>query len=64
MAGFITNYIQNTAASMLTTGITAAGNMAGNAVGGVGGLIEHGGRSVGDGRLNFQYRPRPMQLLT
>lgn len=33
----------------LATGITAAGTMAGNAVGGVGGLIESGGRSIGQG---------------
>jgi len=45
---FITNYIQNTAMSYLTTGLTAAGGMAGNAVGGVGTMIEQGGRSIGD----------------
>lgn len=63
MAGFITNYIQNTAASMLTTGITVAGNMAGNAVGGVGTLIENGGRSVGDGVLVPQIAHALEQLL-
>lgn len=48
MAGFITNYIQNTAASLLTTGITAAGTVAGNAVGGVGTLVESAGRAAGN----------------
>lgn len=45
---FITNYIQNTAMGMLSTGITAAGGIAGNAVGGVGTMIENAGRSAGD----------------
>ncbi|KAF1356617.1 hypothetical protein BDV97DRAFT_394516 [Delphinella strobiligena] len=52
MTSFITNYIQNTATNLLATGITAAGNVAGNAVGGVGQLIENSGRSVGDGVAN------------
>jgi len=46
---FITNYIQNTAMGLLSTGITAAGGVAGNAVGGIGTVIENGGRSAGDG---------------
>ncbi|KAF2720099.1 hypothetical protein K431DRAFT_97422 [Polychaeton citri CBS 116435] len=45
---YIKGYIADTAAGYLKTGITAAGTMAGNTVGGVGGLIENGGRSVGD----------------
>ena len=49
MVSFVTDYIQNTAASYLKTGITAAGTMAGNAVGGVGGLIENGGNAVASG---------------
>lgn len=49
MVSFITDYVQNTAAGYLKTGITAAGTMAGNAVGGVGGLIESSGRAVGEG---------------
>lgn len=56
MAGFITNYIQNTAMGMLSTGITAAGNIAGNAVGGIGGVIENGGRTVGGSmRIPFPF---------
>lgn len=46
---FIANYVQNTAATYLAAGVTAAGSMAGNAVGGVGSLIENGGRSFGEG---------------
>lgn len=49
MVSYVKNYIQDTAMGYLATGITAAGTMAGNAVGGVGGLIENGGRSIGQG---------------
>lgn len=49
MVSYVKNYIQDQAMGYLHTGITAAGTMAGNAVGGVGGLIENGGRSVGQG---------------
>ncbi|KAL1311019.1 hypothetical protein AAFC00_001237 [Neodothiora populina] len=52
MTGFITNYIQSTATNLLATGISAAGTVAGNAVGGVGSLIENSGRNVGDGVAN------------
>nr|OQO19668.1 hypothetical protein B0A51_10977 [Rachicladosporium sp. CCFEE 5018] len=47
MVSYVTDYIQNTAAGYLKTGITAAGTMAGNTVGSVGGLVENTGRSVG-----------------
>ncbi|KAK6431297.1 hypothetical protein LTR95_012540 [Oleoguttula sp. CCFEE 5521] len=49
MVSYVTDYIQNTAAGYLKTGITAAGTMAGNTVGSVGGLVENTGRSVGQG---------------
>lgn len=49
MVSYVKNYIQDQAMGYLHTGITAAGTMAGNAVGGVGGLIENGGRSIGEG---------------
>ncbi|KAM0704040.1 hypothetical protein Q7P35_008272 [Cladosporium inversicolor] len=49
MVSYVKNYIQDQAMGYLATGITAAGTMAGNAVGGVGGLIESGGRSIGQG---------------
>jgi len=45
---FIINYVQDTAMGYLTTGLTAAGGVAGNAVGGVGSMVENGGRSIGD----------------
>ncbi|KAK4955027.1 hypothetical protein LTR10_007219 [Elasticomyces elasticus] len=52
---FIANWaidkVQTTAAGYLKTGIQAGGNMAGNAVGGVGSLIENGGRSFGEGTV-------------
>ena len=35
---------------VLSTGITYAGTVAGNAVGGVGSLIENGGRAAGEGK--------------
>jgi len=50
---FIANWaidkVQTTAAGYLKTGLQAGGNMAGNAVGGVGTLIESSGRSLGEG---------------
>jgi len=50
---FIANWaidkVQTTAAGYLKTGLQAGGNMAGNAVGGVGTLIETSGRSLGEG---------------
>ena len=49
MTSFITNYIQDKASGLLATGLTAAGTLAGNAVGGVGSLVETGGRTVGEG---------------
>jgi PPE-repeat protein len=52
MTGFITNYIQNTAMGMLSSGITAAGNVAGNAVGGVGTMIQSSGQAVGTGKCS------------
>jgi hypothetical protein len=53
MTGFITNYIQNTAMGMLSSGITAAGNVAGNAVGGVGTMIQSSGQAVGTGTSHY-----------
>jgi len=41
---------------MLSTGITAAGGLAGNAVGSVGSMIESAGRSAGD--CKYQYLSR------
>jgi len=52
MTSFITNYIQNTAMGMLSSGITAAGNVAGNAVGGVGTMIQSSGQAVGTGMVS------------
>lgn len=50
---FITNYIEDKAMGYLATGLTAVGGMAGNAVGGVGSLIESSGRAVGNGEVLF-----------
>lgn len=46
---FIVDYVKDTAAGYLKTGIQAGGALAGNAVGGVGSTIEQGGRSFGEG---------------
>ncbi|TKA69731.1 hypothetical protein B0A55_05275 [Friedmanniomyces simplex] len=52
---FIANWaidkVQTTAAGYLKTGIQAGGNLAGNTVGGVGSLIENGGRTFGEGTV-------------
>lgn len=63
MVSYVTDYIQNTAAGYLKTGITAAGTMAGNAVGGVGGLIENSGRNIGNGAQGL-YAHMPYTALT
>lgn len=57
MTSFITNYIQNTAMGMLSSGITAAGNVAGNAVGGVGTMIQNSGQAVGTGTSSSDLLP-------
>lgn len=59
MVSYITDYIQNTATSYLRTGIEAAGSMAGNAVGGVGSLVESSGRNVGEGKASHPNHPQP-----
>lgn len=46
---FIATWAQNKAAEYLKTGIQAGGTLAGNAVGGVGSLIEDSGRAFGEG---------------
>lgn len=46
---FILNWAQDKAAGLLATGLQAGGTMAGNAVGGVGALIENSGRAMGEG---------------
>ncbi|WPH00298.1 Hypothetical protein R9X50_00312300 [Acrodontium crateriforme] len=48
---FIVNYVKDTAAGYLKTGLEAGGNMAGNAVGGVGTMIENSGRGLGEGTV-------------
>lgn len=45
---YITSYIEGKAVSYLSGGVTTVGGMAGNAVGGVGSLIETTGRAVGN----------------
>lgn len=49
MVSLITDYIQDTAAGYLKAGVAAVGSLAGNAVGGVGGLIESSGQALGNG---------------
>jgi len=46
---FVVDWAKETAAGYLKTGIQAGGNLAGNAVGGVGSVIENGGRQFGEG---------------
>jgi hypothetical protein len=49
MAGIVTNIIQNSLSGFVAGAVTTVGGYAGDAVGGVGNLIERGGQSVGDG---------------
>lgn len=51
------NWVTDKLAGYAATGIQAGGNLAGNAVGGVGTLIENSGRSVGQSANGpFPYR--------
>ena len=46
---FIVNWVTDKVEGYAKTGIQAGGTMAGNAVGGVGGLVEGAGRSAASG---------------
>ena len=48
---FITDWVQEKATGYLKTGIQAGGTLAGNAVGGVGSLIESAGQSAAGSEL-------------
>ncbi len=48
---FIVNWVEDKVAGYAKTGIQAGGTMAGNAVGGVGTLVEGAGRSAANGML-------------
>lgn len=50
MTSFITGWVEDKVSGYLKTGIQAGGTLAGNAVGGVGTLIEGAGRTVGSGK--------------
>lgn len=50
------DWAREKAGGYLRTGIQAGGTMAGNAVGGVGSVIENGGRSFGEGS-KFRWTP-------
>ena len=47
------DWVEDKATGYLRTGIQAGGTLAGNAVGGVGGLVESAGRSAGDGTFTL-----------
>lgn len=53
---YISGYIEEKAAGYLTTGINAVGSLAGNAVGGIGDLIESNGQAVGSGECRSKRR--------
>jgi hypothetical protein len=47
---FVVDWVKDTVSGYAKTGIQAGGTLAGNAVGGVGSLVEGAGRSAGSGR--------------
>ena len=51
MAGIVSNIIQNSLSGFVTGAVTTVGGYAGDAVGGIGNLIENGGRAVGNSQL-------------
>lgn len=48
MLSGIASWAEDKATNLLRTGIQAGGSLAGNAVGGVGGLVESAGQSAGN----------------
>ena len=50
MAQIISNIIQNSLSGMVAGAVTTAGNYAGDAVSGVGNMIEAKGHSIGNGK--------------
>lgn len=46
---FITSWVTNKVSEYAKVGLQAGGSMAGNAVGGVGTMVENAGRSAGGG---------------
>ena len=52
---FIVNWIEDKATGYLKTGIQAGGTLAGNAVGGVGGLVESAGKTAGNSRPSTSF---------
>lgn len=48
---FITGWISDKVSEYAKTGLQAGGSMAGNAVGGVGTMVENAGRSAGGGKI-------------
>jgi hypothetical protein len=51
MAGIVSNIIQNSLSGFVTGAVTTVGGYAGDAVGGIGNLIENGGRAVGNSQF-------------
>lgn len=47
----ITNWVEDKVAGYAKTGIQAGGTLAGNAVGGVGSLVENAGKTAGNSKL-------------
>ena len=47
----IKNWVEDKATGYLRTGIQAGGSLAGNAVGGVGSLVENAGKSAASGTV-------------
>ena len=51
MLSSIANWVEDKASGYLTTGVQAGGTLAGNAVGGVGSLVEKAGTTAGNSKL-------------
>ena len=54
MFSAIGGWVEEKATGYLKTGIQAGGSLAGNAVGGVGGLVESAGKSGADSKFDIQ----------
>jgi len=53
MAGIVSDIIQNSVDGMVAGAVTTIGGYAGDAVSGIGNVIESTGRQVGEGKSDF-----------
>lgn len=53
MSGFVAGWIQDTFSNLASTGLKAVGGYAGNAICGIGDVVERSGQTVGNGKFQL-----------